>query len=142
MGLAIAARACGADRKTDVMAGGDAPRGIRRSWRTSLERAISDTMRKPGHDRTALDEIPADSGGGRVRRGPGHGRTHPHTRARGAAESGAITRTRWVPRSAPTDFCQAGHGGPARLPRPRGNRPTAPRHARRQGMDAAWRTSR
>ncbi|WIM98356.1 hypothetical protein ACTOB_001954 [Actinoplanes oblitus] len=81
---------------------------------TQLERAISDTMRKAGHDRTVLDEILADSGG---RLSPGQawamGQTHLHTRARGAAELPAIARSHRLPaevlRPTFTDLCQAGY---------------------------------
>ncbi|GAA4600441.1 hypothetical protein GCM10023107_53100 [Actinoplanes octamycinicus] len=71
-----------------------------------------------------LDEIPADVGG---RLSPGRawamGRTHPHTRARGAAEPDAIARAdrmpAGVPRPAFTGLCQAGYarlGGDAVRP--------------------------
>ncbi|MEV6350180.1 MDR family MFS transporter [Actinoplanes sp. NPDC051851] len=63
-----------------------------------LERAISDTMRKAGHDRTVFEEILADSGG-RLSHSQAWalGQTHLHTRALGRADLGRIARTHRVP---------------------------------------------
>ncbi|BCY06904.1 MDR family MFS transporter [Actinoplanes sp. L3-i22] len=97
---------------TDVGEGFQAPAPTDRV--AQLERAISDTMRKAGHDRTVLDEILADSGG-RLSRSQAWamGQTHLYTRARGHADVDAIARTHRMPpevlQPAFTDLCQAGY---------------------------------
>ncbi|KUL23803.1 MDR family MFS transporter [Actinoplanes awajinensis] len=97
---------------TDVGEGFSAPAAADRV--AQLERAISDTMRKAGHDRTVLEEILADSGG---RLNPSQawamGQAHLHTRARGRADLDTIARTNRMPaevlQPAFTDLCQAGY---------------------------------
>ncbi len=128
---------------TDVGEGFQAPAPADRVMQ--LERAISDTMRKAGHDRTVLDEILADSGG-RLSRSQAWamGQTHLHTRARGHADVDAIARIHRMPpevlQPAFTDLCQAGYarldGETVRLTEAGQEQFDRVRHAWREWLDS------
>ncbi|MFI1987781.1 hypothetical protein [Actinoplanes sp. NPDC020271] len=130
---------------TDVGEGFQVPAPAPTDRVTRLERAISDTMRKAGHDRTLMDEIPADAGGRLTRsQAWAMGQTHLHARARGHADVDAIARTLRMPpevlQPAFTDLCQVGcarlDGETVRLTEAGQEQFDRVRHAWREWLDA------
>ncbi|KHD79312.1 MFS transporter [Actinoplanes utahensis] len=99
---------------TDVGEGFSAP--VPDDRLTRLERQISDTMRRSGHDREVLDRVLSRSG---TDLDPAQawamGQTHLHTIARGRAELPVIARQHRMPpeviEPAFTALCEAGYAG-------------------------------